>query len=96
MTPTEQAREVSSDLTDVQRALSSLRGAQREQMAIMRDGETTWSATHGWPALCDSLCSKGLIEITGQTMWGGRPQYRSIPTPLGLAVRAHLKETSND
>ncbi|WP_330897692.1 hypothetical protein [Sphingobium sp.] len=67
-----------------------LKGAERDTMAWMLDHEMEWSATHGWPSICDDMSAKGLIEITGQTVWGNRPQYRSVITDLGREVRAIL------
>jgi peptide methionine sulfoxide reductase MsrB len=70
--------------------MAELTARLREQVASMRDGETTWSATHGWPSICEDLSSRGLIRITGRSMWDNRPEYRSEPTELGLAVRAAI------
>jgi len=70
--------------------IAGLSAEQMDQMLIMRDGVTSWSATHGWPGLCEHLKSKGLIKITGKSMWGNRPQYSSVPTQLGTLVRAAI------
>lgn len=70
--------------------VSKLTAPQREQMALMGDREMSWSATHGWPSLCESLSDKGLIEITARIPWGLSVGYRSVITDLGRKIRTQV------
>lgn len=63
-----------------------------EQIATMLDGPQSWSTTHNWPAVRNTMQSAGLIvNLPHENVDGWRVPMTEI-TELGREVRSHFQK----